>query len=47
MMRFQIAVIPHGVESLILPLIEKKRVFFFTPLCGGVKWMMRAEQKKN
>lgn len=50
MTRVQTAAIPHGAASLILALIEKKkRLFlsFFTPLCGGVKWMMRAEEKRK
>lgn len=48
--RVQTAAIPHGAASLILALIEKKKgcfCFFFTTLCGGVKWMMTAEQRRK
>lgn len=40
MMRFQ------TVDSLILALTEK-RVLFYPSLCGGVKWTMRAEEKRK
>lgn len=50
-MSVQTAAIPHGAASLILALIEKKKrgpiFLFFTPLCGGVKWMIRAAQKRK
>lgn len=47
MMRFQTAAIPKGADSLILALIEKRVFFLNSSLCGGVKWMMRAEEKRK
>lgn len=35
MMRFQTAAVPKGADSLILALIEKKGLFFLTPLSVG------------
>lgn len=50
----QAAVIPHGAASLIIGFDRKKEKkkmpflsLFFTPLCGGVKWMIRAAQKRK
>lgn len=49
--RVQMAAIPHRAAFFDFWFDRRKKkggVFpFFTPLCGGVKWMMRAEQKRK